>query len=87
MIKDESKSLSKNSEGVQIAQKHDDDLDDATNAVNNNKAGNDEVVQYPDNGGVDTEDFIRKTLIQNPKDRVFMLSVEKQLIIFLSDDK
>jgi hypothetical protein len=42
---------------------------------------------YPDNSGVDTEGFIKKTLIQNPKDRLFMLSVEKKLIDFLSDDK
>jgi hypothetical protein len=40
-----------------------------------------------DNSGVDTFEFIKKTLLENPNDRLFMLSIEKYLINFLNDDK
>ena len=65
-----------------------DDLNDKNNTQSQKLLTNGEdTVLYPDNSGVDTEDFIKKTLLQNPKDRLFMLFVEKQLVNFLSDDK
>jgi hypothetical protein len=38
-----------------------------------------------DNSGVDTFEFIKKTLLENPSDRSFMLSIENSLIDFLND--
>lgn len=42
---------------------------------------------YPDNAGVNTEEFIKKTLIEHAKDRLFMLNVEKILTDFVNNDK
>lgn len=42
---------------------------------------------YLDNSGVNSEQFIKKTLAENPRDRLFMLNIEKNLTTFLADEK
>ncbi len=43
--------------------------------------------QYqPDNASC-VEEFIKNQLQDHPKDRLFMLNIEKELIKFLNDDK
>lgn len=55
--------------------------------LNTKETAEADAATYPDNSGVNTEEFIKKTLAENPRDRLFMLNVEKNLTVFLSDDK
>jgi len=59
----------------------------STTSLNEINAVNKHETTYPDNSGVNTEEFIKKTLAENPRDRLFMLNVEQNLTAFLNDDK
>jgi hypothetical protein len=50
-----------------------------------NKSSND--FQYQPDNALCVEEFIKNQLQDHPKDRLFMLNIEKELIKFLNDDK
>ena len=76
---DEKKSLDPAQQAVEQAQQHQQPTKSFNSLAN-------EGVYQPDNAEC-VEEFIKTQLQDHPKDRLFMLNIEKELMKFLSDEK